>query len=173
MVSARKRAIVSRSGIGTILIALALLKTTAPARAQAPAVPDGQGIRILVRTTLVALNHANRTGNYTVLRDLGAPGFRAANDAARLGQIFANLRKRNLDLGPITVIEPKLVREPSIENQVLRITGFFPSRPVQINFDLVYKHLRGEWRHFGISVRPAPATPAKVPATASKLEQTQ
>lgn len=148
----------------------ALVLVAAPARAQQPpAVPDGSAIRILVRTTLVALNHANRTGNYTVLRDLGAPAFHRANDATRLGQIFSNLRERKLDLGPVAVIEPKLIREPFIDKRgFLRITGFVPSRPVQVNFDLVFQHTGGRWMLFGLSVIPAAAAPAETPVPESK-----
>jgi hypothetical protein len=157
--------------MSTLRLAVFLCLVAAPARAQAPAAPDGQGIRILVRTTLVALNHANRTGNYTVLRDLGAPGFRNANSAARLGQIFAELRQRNLDLGPVTVIEPKLQRDPFIDKQgFLRVTGFFPSRPVQINFDLVWQHSGGRWMLFGISVNPAAV---KAPTSQTRPEKPQ
>lgn len=135
-----------------------LMLVAAPARAQAPAIPDGTGILILVRTALVALNHANRTGNYTVLRDLGAPGFRGANDAARLGQIFANLRGRDLDLGPVTVIQPKLEREPVIDERgLLRVAGYFPSRPLQVNFELAWQYVDGRWLLFGIAVNPASA----------------
>lgn len=74
------------------------LLTGAPVAAQQAqklAPPDGPGVVILVRATLSALNDANRTGNYTVLRDLGAPGFRQANSAARLGEIFSDLRKKD------------------------------------------------------------------------------
>ena len=49
-----------------------------------PAVPAPNTLTILIKNTLAALNHANLTGNYTVLRDLGAPGFSQANTAARL-----------------------------------------------------------------------------------------
>jgi hypothetical protein len=59
-----------------------------PGHAQVP-VPDTARAEYMIKTTLVALNHANLTGNYTVLRDLGSPRFRAGNDAARLAAIFS------------------------------------------------------------------------------------
>lgn len=52
----------------------------------------------LIRSVLLTLNDANRSGNYTVLRDLAAPDFQARNTAADLGQIFADLRQRKFDL---------------------------------------------------------------------------
>jgi hypothetical protein len=42
-----------------------------------PARIDRNGVIILIRETLIALDQANKTGNYTVLRDLGAPAFQA------------------------------------------------------------------------------------------------
>jgi len=49
----------------------------------------------LVRSALLTLNDANRSGNYTVLRDLASPDFQAKNTAADLTQSFADLRRRN------------------------------------------------------------------------------
>jgi hypothetical protein len=63
------------------------LRNAAPAAPQ-PAQIDRNGVLILIRSTVLALDQANKTGNYTVLRDLGAPGF-PANTAARLAEIFA------------------------------------------------------------------------------------
>ena len=51
------------------------------------------------------------SGNYTVLRDLGSPNFRAANDAARLAQIFAAIRSQGVDMLATAVIEP-IYKEP-------------------------------------------------------------
>jgi len=68
--------------------------------------PDDDKIVLLVRTTLLTLNDALRTGNYTVLRDRGAPAFRDANSAARLGQIFASLATSGVDLSVVSVMPP-------------------------------------------------------------------
>jgi hypothetical protein len=59
-----------------------------------PSVPDDLKLIILIRTSLIALNPANLTGNYSVLRDMAAPGFQQANNAAQLAQIFSDLRNR-------------------------------------------------------------------------------
>jgi len=123
-------------------------------------VPDGPKQAILIRTTLVAVNHANLSGNYSVLRDLAAPGFQQANNPARLAEIFSSLRQRDLDLGPVTVVEPKLTRQPFINAQgMLYLSGFFPTRPEQVNFELAFQSIAGQWRLFGISVNTTQAQP--------------
>lgn len=132
-----------------------------------PAQIDRNGVLILVRSTLLALDHANKTGNYTVLRDLGSAGFQA-NSAARLGEIFAKLRTDNLDLSGVAVIEPQLSLLPQIEaNGLLHMTGLFPSVPTQVNFDLMFAPTNGQWRLFGISVSLGQSAPV-APATAEK-----
>ena len=147
-----------------------------------PANIDRNGVLMLVRSTLLALDHANKTGNYTVLRDIGAPGFAATNSAARLGDIFAKLRNDNLDLSGVAVIDPQLSLLPQIEaNGMMRMAGFFPSVPAQVNFELMYAPVDGQWRLFGISVSigqtapaaPAPPSPATPPPTAAPKSSKQ
>jgi hypothetical protein len=114
----------------------------------------------LIRSTLLTLNDANRTGNYTVLRDLSAPDFQARNTAADLAQIFADLRRRNFDLFAVALAAPQLSTPPYLDpDKRLRLTGFFPTRPLQINFDLIFQIVNGHWRLFGISVATPQAPP--------------
>lgn len=133
-----------------------------PAQAAKPAQIDRNGVIMLIRSSLLALDHANKTGNYTVLRDIGAPGFQS-NTAAQLGEIFAKLRKDNLDLSGVAVIDPQLNLLPQIEaNGLMHMAGFFPSVPTQVNFDLAFAPVNGQWRLFGISVsigQSAPVAP--------------
>ena len=115
---------------------------------------------ILIRESLLALDQANKTGNYTVLRDLGSPAFQA-NSAARLSEIFAKQRNDNVDLSGVVVIDPQLTLLPQIEaNGLLHMSGFFPSVPTQVNFDLAFAAVNGQWRLFGISVALGHAEPA-------------
>src|SRR4051812_5250393 len=141
-----------------------------PPQAAKPAQIDRNGVMILIRSSLLALDQANKTGNYTVLRDIGAPGFQT-NSAARLGEIFAKLRNDNLDLSGVAVIDPQLSLLPQIESSgLMHMAGFFPSVPTQVNFDLAFAPVNGQWRLFGISVSigqsgpAAPEPPASAPA---------
>ncbi|WP_414468075.1 hypothetical protein [Methylobacterium currus] len=129
-----------------------------------PAQIDRNGVLILIRSTLLALQHGNETGNYTVLRDLAAPGFHDANTAARLGEIFASQRTQKLDLSGVAVLDPQLTLLPQIEsNGLLHLAGFFPSVPSQVNFELLFAPVDGRWRVFGISVVIGSAAPTAPP----------
>lgn len=129
-----------------------------PAAQLTPAVDQNQAL-YLVRATLITLNDANRSGNYTVLRDLAAPDFQAKNTAADLAQIFTDLRRRNFDLFAVALLAPQFAIPPARDaNGRLRLTGSFPTRPLQITFDLTFQTVGGEWRLFAISVATPPAT---------------
>lgn len=128
---------------------------------------DRNGVLILVRSSLLALDQANKTGNYTVLRDLGSPQFQMNTDA-RLAEIFAQQRRDKLDLSGVAALDPQLTLMPQIEaNGMMHMKGFFPSVPSQVNFELLYAPVNGQWRLFGISVGVASSTPA-APAPGAK-----
>jgi len=123
----------------------------------------------LIRSTLLTLNDANRTGNYTVLRDLAAPTFQAKNTAADLGAGFIDLRRRGIDLYPVALAAPQLSTAPYLDpNRMLRLTGLFPTRPLQINFDLTFQNVDNQWRLYGLSVAtPQAAEPTPSPSPSS------
>jgi hypothetical protein len=127
-----------------------------PSQAPQLVMPDAERIVLLVRTSLLTLNDALHTGNFTVLRDVAAPSFSQANSAARLASIFGNLAKQGVDLTAIAIIVPQLAEPPILDqqNKMLRIKGFFPGQPVRVDFDVIYQAVEGRWRLFGLSVQP-------------------
>jgi len=126
--------------------------------ANTPTMPDVYRLNMLIRSTVLALNQANATGNYTVLRDLAALSFQQSNNAAKLAAIFSSLRERKIDMTPVFFINPVLVRQPAIDAQgLLRMTGYFPSQPERINFDVLFQQVNGDWKLFGLAVSTSPA----------------
>jgi hypothetical protein len=163
--------------MAAILVAVAL-----PSFAQQPAVPPvASAVPIpgelelakLIWSTMAAVDHANLAGNYSVLRDLSAPGFQANNDAAKLTEIFSSLRQSRTDLSNTLLLAPTYRSTPAlIQPGVLRVQGYFGLRPTAINFDLFYQWIGGKWRLFGVSINPAtiateqPGTPQARPPAA-------
>lgn len=141
---------------------------------------DRDGVLILVRGTLIALDQANKTGNYTVFRDLAASEFRV-NDAAKLAEIFARQRSDEIDLGGTLVLEPQLTIMPQINKDGdLHLKGFFPSAPTQVNFDLFFAPQDEQWKIVSILInftkggtpiapvteqKPKTRTPSKPPVS--------
>jgi hypothetical protein len=66
------------------------------------------------------------------------------------------------------VLDPQLSLLPEVEpNGIMRMAGFFPSVPTQVNFELAFAPVDGQWRLFGVSVgfgSSAPVAPQPAPA---------
>jgi hypothetical protein len=128
----------------------------------------------LIRSTLLTLNDANRSGNYTVLRDLAAPSFQSSNTAADLALIFSDLRRRNFDLYGAALLAPQLTAVPVLDQKgMLRLTGYIPTQPLQINFDLLFEAVNNQWRLFGISVATPETAMGRPQAQAAPEEPKQ
>ena len=130
-----------------------------------PKMPDQYKLNLLIRTTIIAINQANKTGNYTVLRDLAAPDFQNVNSAEKLAEIFTGLRNSKFDLSPVLFFDPKLIRQPELlSNGMLRLTGFFDTRPQRVNFDLIFQPVESDWRLYAVNVGTKEAPPQAVQA---------
>ena len=113
---------------------------SAPPRPAGQAIPNADGLVILIRSSIIALQQANVSGDYAVLRDIGAPSFQQVNSPEKLSQAFADLRGRKMDLAEIAVVSPRLLAEPTIDAKgFLRLTGFFPAASERVNFDLAFQ----------------------------------
>lgn len=147
-------------------------KEAAPAaKEQAkPPVPPPEQLAMMIQTSVVALSQANLTGNFTVLHALGAPSFQQSNPPQKLAEIFKNFREQNIDLTPLILFSPVLLREPVINEQgMLHLVGYYKTQPQQVHFELLFQPIGGQWRLLGLSVRAQPAAAAaNQPATAAK-----
>ncbi len=130
-----------------------LVGTAATAQTVRPSVPSAVELVKMVRMTMVAVHHANFTGNYTVLRDLGTPSFAQANTAARLADIFRKWRQPGRNLDAVLVLKPKWLATPVInERGLLSLKGIFATTPVRVQFVMSFKPIAGRWRLDGISL---------------------
>jgi hypothetical protein len=122
----------------------------------------------LIKSTIMALQHANQTGNYSVLRDLGTPVFRERFDQAQLAAIFSNLRSRGVNLSPVIFLAPNLTKQPELtEGNQLRIVGDFPTQPLKIQYEMLFLQIDGVWRIDGLAVDAVPQqSTAMAPASA-------
>ncbi|MEQ9243421.1 hypothetical protein [Roseovarius indicus] len=135
-----------------VLVAF-LLAQVAVAQEEAPSPPGRAETARLVWSTLIAVDHANRTGNYAVLRDLGAPDFRSANDPAKLAVVFASIRARDLGLERVVLSNPVYSEEPGLtETGLYEVKGRFPGRPEGISFELYFQYAEGAWKIYALAI---------------------
>ncbi|MCP2129602.1 hypothetical protein [Bradyrhizobium ottawaense] len=153
----------------------AMAQQKTPAQAAAAALPSLpvtlEQALYLIRSTLLTLNDANRTGNYTVLRDLAAPDFQARNTAADLALNFLDLRRRNFDLYGAALLAPQFSDAPALDQRgMLRLAGYIPTRPQQIQFDLTFQTVAGQWRLIAIAIATPEAASPQPQAQATPMK---
>ncbi len=120
-----------------------IARASAPVEARPKIQPQ---LLFLVRSTLGALADANRTGNYSVFRDLAAPAFQAKHSAADLALIFTDARRRPMDLAPALMLEPEAFEATRPAAEQLQLTGGFASGTERVTFRLLFAGVGGHWR---------------------------
>lgn len=121
---------------------------------------------MLIRSTIVALNQANYTGNYTVLHALATPALQANKSPADLGIAFTSLRDQQTDFSPALVLPPELDEPPVVlADGQLRLVGHVPTQPLRITFSMAFRPVGGRWRIDELAVTTAPAPPPAATAT--------
>jgi len=133
--------------------------TAPPAPQRAAPIDEGERLaRLLVRSTLMTLDDANRTGNYAVLRQMAAPSFQQANSAEGLQDAFASLRARKVDLSVAALAEPEWLRAPEVgADRLLRLIGGYQALEERVRFALAFEASGGGWRLVEIHVATEPA----------------
>lgn len=133
---------------------LSATKTAAPPKPRPAASPGTTPQLIyLVRSALMTLDDANRTGNYSVLRDRSGTAFQKRNSAADLAQTFHGFRAQRIDLAAAALLEPQLigpVKRPNAETMI--VTGGFATVPRPVLFELGFVAEDGQWRIDQLSV---------------------
>ncbi|MGB3469848.1 MAG: hypothetical protein WBA51_03380 [Erythrobacter sp.] len=110
----------------------------------------------IIWSTVAAVDHANRSGNYSVLRDISAQAFQINYNPARLTEIFAGLRNSNIDLSNALLVPPTYYQAPQmVREDLFRVQGVFQLRPISIQFDMFMQWEQGSWKLAGIDIQPA------------------
>ena len=138
----------------SLLVALVSLAT--PARAE-NTVPNAQLQEILIKTSLLTLNDANITGNYTVLHAKLAKPFRDQFSPEKLKQAFKSLADQKLDYGLIAARPPVASVQATIDSRgALLLRGYFDTRPSCLTYDLDFIPSEGEWKPIKLNVDVKP-----------------
>ncbi|MXP15088.1 hypothetical protein GRI44_10040 [Altererythrobacter confluentis] len=118
-------------------------------------VPDSLEMSKLVWSTIIAVDHANRSGNYSVLRDMSAQGFQINNTAATLATTFSGIRNSRINLSNVLLVPPTYSEAPrQVQADIFEVKGLFVLRPTSIFFNMYFQWEQGQWKLFGIDLQP-------------------
>jgi len=147
-------------------------KPAATKAAQALPIPPPEVLLLMIRTNIIAIDQANKTNNYTVLRALAGPDLQGLTPE-QLSEKFADIRAKAIDLSPTIVVSPQLTQSPAITPKgVLHLVGFFPTQPLQVRFHMAFQPVNGFWRLAGFSLDVVPPNAPKAAAAAADKKKT-
>lgn len=132
------------------------LLLVAPARAE-NTVPSVELQEILIKTSLLSLNDANLTGNYTVLHAKLAKVFRDQITPDGLKQGFKGFADQKVDFGLISV-KPAIASSASTIDKrgALLLRGYFDTAPSRVTYELDFLPSEGLWKPIMLNVRVKP-----------------
>lgn len=139
-----------------LLMAPAQAQIVTPAQAQ-DKVPSAAYQEVLVKTSLLTLNDANVTGNYTVLHAKLAKPFREQFSPDKLKQVFKKFAEQNIDWGIIAAKTPIATKETVIDNRGrLVMRGYFDTTPSRMIYEIDFIPSENEWKPVKLNVNIKP-----------------
>ncbi len=107
----------------------------------------------LARSTLSTLHDANRSGNYSVLRDLAAPQVQKGMSDAALADHFRRVRKARVRLGAALLHDPVFTTAPVIiGGKILWMRGHIPAGQEKVDFKIVFLKVGKTWQFIDIDI---------------------
>ncbi|MDB5488921.1 MAG: hypothetical protein JWQ58_2636 [Reyranella sp.] len=144
------------SAIVRLFGAFVLLLAASAAQAQNK-VPSDRVLETLVKTSLLTLNDANVTGNYSVLHAKLSKPFRQQFSPEKLKETFREFNKNNADFDIIAAMTPTYDPRPVVDGDgKLVVKGSFPTEPSRVRFELEFIPSDGEWKLIRIHVKVDP-----------------
>jgi hypothetical protein len=135
--------------IGVLVLTLAASAAQAQNR-----VPAGQVLEALVKASLLSLNDANVTGNYSVLHAKLSKPFRQQFSPEKLKETFSEFSQGNADFDIIAAMKPAYDPAPVVDPEgKLIVKGSFPTEPSRLQFELEFIPSDGEWKLIRIHVK--------------------
>jgi len=136
--------------VGTLVSALLLLM---PAHAQ-DKIPSALQQEILIKASLLTLNDANVTGNYTVLHAKLGKQFRDRITPDKLKQAFKSFADQKVDWDLIAARTPVATSEAKIDNRgALILRGYFDTKPSRLTYELDFMISEREWKPVMLNVK--------------------
>jgi hypothetical protein len=141
------------------LAAAAMAVLLASSVAGAGELPNAKEQEVLIKASLLTLNDANVTGNYTILHAKLSKPFREQFSAERLKQSFKEFADKKADWEAIVAMPPVPTGKSYIDKDgALILRGYFDAGARHVVYELDFIPSEGEWKPVNLTVRVKPAS---------------
>ncbi|MBV8187525.1 MAG: hypothetical protein JOY64_22795 [Alphaproteobacteria bacterium] len=134
-------------------LSMLVLVLAAPTAQAQNKVPSDHVLEALVKSSLLSLNDANVTGDYSVLHAKLSKPFREQFSPDRLKETFREFAGKHVDYDIIAAYAPVYSKPAAVDDEgKLLVEGYFPTTPNRLKFKLDFIPSDGEWKLIGIKV---------------------
>jgi len=138
-------------------LAAAFLLGTPAGATETQRVPSPTAQEVLIKTSLLSLNDAIVSGNYTVLHTKLAKPFREQFGPDRLKQAFKSFADQKIDIAAISAAPPIATGDAQIDDRgALLLRGRFDVGRSRVSYELDFFLSEGEWKPLGLTVNFKP-----------------
>ena len=133
--------------------AVVALVALVPIKAVALDMPGPSAQEVLVKSTLVTLNDAVATENFTVFHAKLSKPFRDQFPSEKLQAIFKNLIDEHAVFD--AVVAERMISDEDAridEKGVLKLKGHFETTPKRVKYELGFIQSEGAWKLSGVSI---------------------
>lgn len=109
----------------------------------------------LAMKTLIQWDRAIKSKDFTNFYANVAEVWKRQTTPDELKQAFSSFIELESDIAGIADTEPVFVKGPEVSEGKLEMTGYYPTTPMKVHFELSYIMESGEWRLARINVRMA------------------
>jgi hypothetical protein len=122
-------------------------------------VPNAMEQEVLIKASLLTLNDANLTGNYSILHAKLSKPFREQFSVDRLKQSFKQFSEKKADWEVIVAMPPVPTAKSYIDKDgALILRGFFDAGSTHVVYELDFIPSEGEWKPSNLTVRMKPVS---------------
>ena len=140
-----------------VVAVMAALLASSVVRAE-DRMPSARDQEVLIKASLLTLNHANVTGNYAILHAKLSKPFREQFSADRLKQSFREFADKKTDWEAIVAMSPIPTGDSHIDKDgALILRGYFDAGARHVVYELDFIPSEGEWKASNLSVHVKPA----------------
>lgn len=118
-----------------------------------PSLPDLFAQKSLVTESVYDLALAINTNNFSLFYNKISDFWKSQTTTEELKQSFLSFIQQQIDLTGIKDVEPVFSAAPAINDQgFLKVTGYFPTQPAMVYFNLGYTYEHPDWKLIGVDI---------------------
>src|SRR5947209_544719 len=146
-----------------LLLACSSLLPFVSQAALGTSVPPAAELKTLARDSLLEFNDAVKAKDFSGFHKKISQTWQGQITAKQLLDAFQSFIDQRIDVASIATVGPVFRPEPLIDHDgVLRLEGFYPTKPAKVTFRLSYVQEKGAWKLLGVRVNVVPSGPTDV-----------